>query len=167
MAKVLLVVAPERFRDEELFVTQGALHAAGHQTVVASTVAGVCPGSRGGAVTAIGLGDVDPSGFDAVVVVGGGGARLLFDDAGLHDLLRTAHDQGKVVAAICLAPVVLARAGLLAGRRATVAGTMSGEIEQRGATYQGPGVTVDGQVVTANAPKASQAFGEAIAALLP
>ncbi len=166
MAKVLLVVAPERFRDEELFVTQEALREAGHDTLVASTSPGVCPGSRGGTVTAVGLADVDPSEFDAVVVVGGGGARLLFDDAGLQELLRTAYDQGKIVAAICLAPVVLARAGLLAGRRATVAGTMSGEIEQHGATYDGPGVTVDGTVVTANAPKASRAFGEAIAALL-
>jgi deglycase len=120
----------------------------------------------GGSVTAVGLDDVEPADVDAVVVVGGGGARLLFDDAALQELLRTAHDQGKVVAAICLAPVVLARAGLLAGRRATVAGTMSGEIEQHGATYTGPRVTVDGTVVTANAPKASRAFGEVIAELL-
>jgi putative intracellular protease/amidase len=39
-------------------------------------------------------------------------------------------------------------------------------LEQCGAAYTGPGVTVDGLVVTANAPKASRAFGEAIAQLL-
>jgi protease I len=72
----------------------------------------------------------------------------------------------RVVAAICLAPVILARAGVLVGKRATVAGTFAAELEQCGATYTGPGVTVDGLVVTANAPKASRAFGEAIAQLL-
>lgn len=41
MALVLMVVAPERFRDEELFDTQAELVQAGHQTVIASTRVGV------------------------------------------------------------------------------------------------------------------------------
>ena len=52
MARILMVVAPERFRDEELFDTRDALEAAGHQITVASTRLGQCPGSRGGHVIA-------------------------------------------------------------------------------------------------------------------
>ncbi len=159
-----MVVAPERFRDEELFVTREVLERAGHSTVVASTRAGQCPGSRGGGVEAVDLADV--ARFDALVLVGGGGTRLLFDDARVHEMVHSAVRDERVVAAICLAPVILARAGVLVGKRATVAGTFAAELEQCGATYTGPGVTVDGLVVTANAPKASRAFGEAIAQLL-
>ncbi len=45
MAKVLLIIAPERFRDEELFLTKEELEKDGHETVIASTVKGICPGS--------------------------------------------------------------------------------------------------------------------------
>jgi len=161
-----MVVPPERFRDEELFVTRDVFEQAGHSAVIASTRAGTCPGSRGGSVEAVALQSAQAPGFDALVLVGGGGTRLLFDDADLRELVRTAVREDKVVAAICLAPVVLARAGVLAGRRATVAGTFATELEQYGATYTGPGVCIDGQVVTAHAPKASQAFGQAVVGLL-
>lgn len=72
------------------------------------------------------------------------------------------HQQDKLVAAICLAPVILANAGVLAGERATVAGTQAMAIEAGGATYTGPGVTTDGNVVTANGPKSARLFGQKI-----
>ncbi len=46
MATVLMIIPPERFRDEELFVTQAELERAGHTTVIASTATGARPGSR-------------------------------------------------------------------------------------------------------------------------
>jgi len=167
MGKVLLVVAPERFRDEELFVTREELERGGHSTVVASTRRGRCQGSRGGSVMAdIELSAAKVGSYDAVVFVGGGGSKLLFEDADALRLAREARDGGKVLGAICLAPVILANAGVLAGKQATVAGTEAKTIEAKGARYTGPGVAVDGDVVTANAPKASGAFGQRIAEIL-
>ena len=167
MAKVLLAVAPERFRDEELFVTQEELKRGGHTTCVASTRRGNCQGSRGGTVTAtVLLSQAQGDDYDAIVFVGGSGSRVLFTDADALRLAREAHAQGRVVAAICLAPVILANAGVLKGRKATVAGTQAKAIEEKGAQYTGPGVTVDGNVVTGNAPKASRLFGQKIAELL-
>jgi protease I len=72
----------------------------------------------------------------------------------------------KVVAAVCLAPVIPAYASVPAGRQATVAGTEAATIEAQGAHYTGPGVTMDGNVVTANGPKSSRQFGRSIAQLL-
>jgi protease I len=167
MANVLLAVAPERFRDEELFVTQEVLNAGGHRTCVGSTRRGECRGSRGGTTTAtVSLSEAQAQDYDAVVFVGGGGARVLFNDTDALRLARKAHDLGRVVAAICLAPVILANAGVLKGRKATVAGTQAKAIEAKGAQYTGPGVTVDGNVVTGNAPKASRLFGQRIDELL-
>ena len=74
-----MIVAPERFRDEELFDTQAELMQAGHRTIVASTRTGLCPGSRGGQVVAeLALDQVHCGDYVAVVFVGGGGSKLLF-----------------------------------------------------------------------------------------
>lgn len=37
MAKILMIIPPERFRDEELFVTKEELEKGGHSVVIAST----------------------------------------------------------------------------------------------------------------------------------
>ena len=167
MAKVLLAVAPERFRDEELFVTRKELEQRGHVTTVGSTRRGKCPGSRGGSATAtVALSEARAEDYDAIVFVGGGGSRMLFGDEDALRLARQGHALGRIMAAICLAPVILANAGVLRGKKATVAGTQAKAIEAKGARYMGPGVTVDGSVVTGNAPKASRLFGQTIADLL-
>ena len=167
MATVLMVIAPERFRDEELFVTQEELERAGHTTVIASLKRGVCPGSRGGFATAtLTLAEVRAEDYDAVVFVGGGGSKIYFANDEALRIAKAMDTAGKIVAAICLAPVILANAGVLDGKNATVAGTEARTIESKGARYTGPGVTVDGKVVTGNGPKCSMLFGQKIDELL-
>ena len=167
MASVVLIIPPERFRDEELFHTQEELRKEGHKTLVASTVVGECLGSRGGRVASkMLLSEIYPNDFDAVVFVGGGGSKLLFENEQALSIAKQMHAQNKVVAAICLAPVILANAGVLKGRRATVCGKERRTIEQKGAYYTGPGVTADGKIVTANGPKSSRLFGQKINELL-
>jgi protease I len=163
MAQVLLLVAPRDFRDEELFDTMAELEHAGHRCVVASRAAGKCKGARGGAVVAtVAHADADASGYDAVVFVGGTGAHTYFDDAAALGLARDAWEANKVVGAICIAPTILARAGLLADKRATVFGSEVEALRAGGAHYEGPGVVTDGSIVTASGPDQARAFGKAL-----
>lgn len=163
MSSILMIIAHERFRDEELFQPLQEFERKGHQVIIASTRTGRCAGSRGGFAEAqIILTDIDTALFDVVVFVGGGGATRLFDNPDAHRIAREMASQKKIVAAICLAPVILARAGILKGRHATVSGQKAAEIETLGTTYSGPGVTIDGNIITANAPKASLLFGQKI-----
>jgi protease I len=167
MAKVLIIIAPERFRDEELFITKEELEKAGHKIVIASITKGICPGSRGGFAKAIlTLNEVQTTDYDAVVFVGGGGSKMYFVNEEAIRIAKEMHKNKKVVAAICLAPVILANAGILKGKNATVAGTEARTIESKGAKYTGPGVTIDGNVITGNAPKSSRLFGQKINELL-
>jgi len=162
-----MIIPSERFRDEELFDTRAMFEAGGHHVVVASTHVGECLGSRGGRVYAEAALDAQRAAdYDAIVFVGGGGSKLLWRDEDALRLAREAADSAKVLGAICLAPVILGNAGVLQGRAATVAGTEARTIEACGATYTGPGVTIDGTIVTANGPRSSTLFGQRIVELL-
>lgn len=167
MAKILMIIAPERFRDEEFFVPKAEFDRRGHEVVVASTKVDICTGSRGGNVRSDQLlKDTNTDDFDVVVFVGGGGSKLLFNDADAIRIAQEMYRKGKIVSAICLAPVILANAGVLKNKKATVSGQEAKTIEAKGAIYTQPGVTIDGNIVTGNAPKSSQMFGETICNLL-
>jgi protease I len=167
MKTTLLVIAPTVFRDEEYAVPKEILEAQGVQVLTASTHRGECIGKLGLVATADvtvkeALGRV----WDGVVFVGGAGAEVLFADEDAHELAAATLDSGGVVAAICIAPAVLARAGLLKGVAATAFPTERETLLQHGAVWTDASVVVSGSIVTANGPEAAEEFGTSIASLL-
>jgi len=164
--KVLFVVAPD-FRDEEFFEPREVLEATGFEVEVASQEKGIINGVAGGKVEAVkGIIDVIVADYVGVVFVGGEGAAIYFDDMLAHDLAREALDQGKVVAAICIAPSILANAGLLSGVKATAFASERGNLEKNGAVWVDQAVIADGKIVTAAGPEAAKDFGWKIVELL-
>ncbi len=164
---VLMIIAPENFRDEELFVTKGVLEGCGARVVVVSSERGTARGMLGGTYRVEKTyRDVNWENFDAVVLVGGSGAVVFWKDETLKGLLREAYRNGKIVAAICLSPVTLAQAGILKGRKATCWPSVGRMLSKYGAIYTGRDVVVSGRVVTAAGPFAARSFGRAICELL-
>ena len=165
--RVLMIIAPENFRDEELFVTKRVLESRGVLVSVASVRRGMATGMLGGVFRVeLTFDAVDPGSFDAVILVGGSGARIFWDDPAVHRLLKDAYHKGAVVGAICISPVTLCRAGLLRGRKATVWGGVSRILRRCGARYTGKDVEIDGHIVTANGPHAAKPFAEAVLRLM-
>lgn len=166
--KVLLIIAPENFRDEELLHTKEELERAGAKTTIASTKTGEVRGMLGARVTPdTKLDQVRVDDYDAVVFVGGSGSAVYFKDNRAISIASEAFSKGKKVCAICIAPVILANAGVLKGKRATVWPDKCIQmIESKGATYTGKPVEVDGNVITAPGPEAAREFGRAIAKAL-
>lgn len=165
--RAVLIIAKEIFRDEELFDTQKALEKAGIETVVASSVVGPCKGKLGGEAQAtILVGDIAVDDFDAVVFIGGGGAMQYYDDDDALNVATEAARKGKVIAAICIAPRILANAGLLKGVKATCYQSEAEAIKKLGADFQVADVIADGKIITGNGPGAATEFGETIAQAL-
>lgn len=167
---ILYVIAPERFRDEELSEPRRALEAAGHRVTVASTRPGTATGMLGARVAvASTVAQARADDVDALVIAGGAGAPAhLWDHGPLLQLVRDLHARGRPLAAICLAPAVLARAGALAGKRATTYPQASAliELKRGGAAYVEEPVVRDGTIVTASGPEAAAAFGAELLQLL-
>lgn len=165
--RVLMVIAPETFRDEEYAHPKQVFEQRLAEVVTASTRAGVCTGRFGlEAEATLAVSQARAADFDAIVFVGGGGAEVFFDDPEAQRLAREAVEGGKVLGAICIAPSILARAGLLQGKRATAFSSREEDLTTHGAIWTGAEVEVDGAIVTANGPEAAYAFGMTIADLL-
>ena len=161
--KILMVIAPQDFRDEEYFDTRGVLESHGFSVVTASRERGDIQGMLGGTAKAeIVLGRVNPEEYDAVIFIGGTGSSKYFKDEDALSLARKAEEKGKVLAAICIAPSILANAGLLRGRNATAFQSERSNLEEKGAKYTGKDVTRDGRIITGSGPKAAREFGEEI-----
>ena len=98
--------------------------------------------------------------FDAVVLPGGmPGASNLNDDDRVHQILRKMADSGKFTGAICAAPIVLAKAGLLDGKKATSYPGFLDKMDVPKMTYTGAAVEHDGKIVTSRGPGTAMDFG--------
>ena len=167
MAKVLMIIAPKNFRDEELFRTKEELEKDGHIIVIASTTKKEAVGMLGGkANPEIKIDDVNIEDYSAIVFVGGSGAAIYLKDKKIQKIAKQAYEKGKVVAAICIAPSILANAGILKDKMATCWPSEETNLLAKGAYYTGESVTIDKNIVTASGPAAARYFGEAIAQLL-
>jgi protease I len=159
--KVLIVVAHKDFRDEELKYPREMLEKKGASVVIASDMKGEAVGMLGMQVKVdLSLDEVRTADYDAVIFVGGSGATVLFNNTRAQAIARETRDGGKLLGAICLAPSILARAGILKGKKATVFSSEVGTLRKNGATYSGADVERDGIIITADGPSSAAKFGE-------
>jgi 4-methyl-5(b-hydroxyethyl)-thiazole monophosphate biosynthesis len=95
--------------------------------------------------------------WDMVILPGGmPGSANLRDDLDVRALVQKQFKSGRRVGAICAAPIALAAAGILAGKKAT---SYPGfEKDLAGATYLTSTVVRDGNVVTSRGPGTAFAF---------
>ena len=164
---VVMIVASENFRDEELFKTREVLEQHGAGVVVASSSLDTSKGMLGGTVKPdLLIGNVDVTKYDGVVFIGGSGAKEYWDDKVAHSIALAAVQQDKVLGAICIAPVTLARAGVLHGKKATVFPSVADQLTAKGAIYIKAAVQEDGKIITADGPTSAKQFGEALAKAL-
>ncbi len=170
--KIALVVAPRGFRDEEYFEPKKILEDAGVSVSTVSKGVSQATGKLSGLTRVdVDLADISTDDFDAIAFIGGPGSAGYYDDDVALDLARSSAASGKPTAAICIAPGILANAGVLSGKKATVWAPPEDEskiamLEEGGATYTGADVEVDGNIVTANGPHAASAFGKKLLEML-
>ncbi len=165
--RILMIIAPENYRDEEYEAPRRILEGKGCRVTVASTHTNPARGMMGMTVTPdTTIDQVKAADFDAVIFIGGYGAEAYYQDARAHGLATDTAKSGKPLGAICVAPTILANAGVLKGKSATVWESQSKALVAGGANYTGKPVEQDGMIITADGPDSAVPFGEAVARAL-
>jgi len=166
--KVVFLIAFRDFRDAEYFIPREILESARAGVKVASNQTGMAIGADGGEVNVdLLVSQVNPADFDAMIFVGGPGCLENLDNEDSYQVARETVAQNKILASICISPVILAKAEVLSGKKATVWSSPLDRsavrtLEEKGAVYQSEPVVVDGKIITGNGPDAAEKFGEEI-----
>ena len=154
--KAVMIIANQNFQDDEFQQPKIVLENNGIKVTVASNSLDEAVGMNGLKATPdILTEDVNVNDYDAVIFVGGSGATVYLDDPVAHKIAQDAVSKNKIVGAICIAPVTLAKAGILKGKRVTTYPVEENQkqLKALGAVYTAQPVEKDGNIITADGPK--------------
>lgn len=168
MKKIALIISPKDFKDEEYMIPKQVFEANDFLVNTVSYKFGPAIGADGNtAKIDILAKNLKVLEYSAIVFVGGPGASKYLEDQEAHRIIKQAIAENIVLGAICIAPVILAKAGALKNKEATVWSSKTDKkavkiLQQQGAEYLDRSVVVDKNIITANGPKSAQEFAERI-----
>jgi protease I len=154
------ILAETLYEDQELWYPYYRLREAGADVfVVGSGSSETYQSKHGYPVTVDAEADtVTASQFDAVIIPGGYSPDHMRRHPGMVKLVREAHEQGKVVAAICHAGWMLASANIVRGKTTTSFRSIKDDMVNAGATWVDREVVRDGTLITSRSPQDLPAF---------
>jgi protease I len=163
---LLMVIAPNDFREDTTIGPKEILEQKGITVILSSTTLDEATGVGGSKLKPqIKISEAEVKNYDALVIAGGRGVKeYLWGDQELISLVKEAYQNNMLVAAICFSPVILAQAGILKDKQATVfddADSIS-ELENNGAIYVNDSLVISGNIITARDPASAEEFATAI-----
>lgn len=165
--QVLMVLANYNFNDDEYEYTRKIFDDNNIEVKITAGDPGECESVAGKNLDVdMSMQNISASDFKAVVFIGGPGVDSYFNNGDALELAQKFSKENKIVAAICWAPVILARAGLLLQRKATVWDGAKDDLVTAGAIYTADKVCVDGNLITADGPDSALDFGQSIVNLM-
>jgi len=163
--KRIAILAEQDFEDVELMEPLKAMKEAGAQIfIVGSGSQTSYQGKRGKATIKVDI-DADKvraEDFDAVIIPGGYAPDKMRLHQPMIDLVRKAHDLGKVIAAVCHGPQLLISAGIVSGRRLTSWPSVAIDFKNAGAIWVDEPLVKDGNIITSRRPSDLPVFNRAI-----
>ena len=166
--RAALIIAFKDFRDEEYFIPKQVLKSGGSRITTVSSELGKALGTYGGEVNVdLTLDKLKVDDYDAIIFIGGSGALKYTEDETCWKIAQESVQKNKVLGAICIGPVIMARAGVLSGKKATVWSSPLDKsavkiLKEEGAIFEDNQVVQDGNIITANGPQVARKFGETI-----
>ena len=163
--KIVAILAEQDFEDSELTEPLKAMKEAGAQVFVVGSGSQMSyKGKRGKATIKVDI-DADKvraEDFDAIIIPGGYAPDKMRLHQPMIDLVKRAHDLGKVVAAICHGPQLLISADVVRGRRVTSWPSVAIDLKNAGANWVDEPIVRDGNLITSRKPSDLPMFNRAI-----
>ena len=159
---ILMIVPSKDFNDTEYLIPRRMFESNGANIIVASSKLDPAIGVKNTKVTPdILLKNVKVKNYNAVIFIGGPGASEYYDNQAAHAIATWGYALSKPIGAICLAPIILAKSGLLGGKKATGLKEKADILTEEGAIYTGSDVEVFGHLITADSPASAEKFAKA------
>ncbi|MFW6102251.1 MAG: type 1 glutamine amidotransferase domain-containing protein [Chloroflexota bacterium] len=163
--KHIAILAEEDFEDSELMEPLRAMKDAGVRVlIVGSGSKKSYKGKRGSAEVKVDMtaDKVEASQFDAIIIPGGYTPDKMRLHQPMVDLVRKAHAEGKIIAAVCHGPQILISADIVKGRRVTSWPSVAVDLKNAGAIWVNEAMVRDGNIITARKPADLPKFNKAI-----
>ena len=164
--KVLFIIPPERFNEDELNQPKDILIAGGIDVIVSSTITGEIIGDYNGKATStVVFSSVDINEYDAIAIIGGSGTiDYLWNNETLIKYLKDAHKKNIIITGICAGSVVVAETGLLSGRKGTCypVDIMKNKMKENNVTYLEQNIVKYDDIITSNGPIGAKDFGNTL-----
>ncbi len=158
---VLLIVPAQNFNEEEYLIIKNSLERSGVAVFIASDSNFLCVGSNGLKIkNDVQLYNIHESNFNGLILVGGSGMREYWNNGAIQNASKKFAANKKPVAAICSAPIILARAGILTGNAACYPDDKN-DLEREGINYSSVPVVTQKNIITAQNPAATPEFMKA------
>src|SRR5882724_11171798 len=162
----IAILAETLYEDLELWYPYYRLREAGADVFVVGSGSSETYQSKHGYPVTVDADTVTASQFDCVIIPGGYSPDHMRRHPGMVKLVREAHEQGKVVAAICHAGWMLCSANIVRGKTATSYRSIKDDMVNAGANWVDREVVRDGTLVTSRSPADLPAFMRTIIAAL-
>lgn len=159
---ILLILPVLDFNEQEYLTIYAFLIKNGFRVFIASDAHTICVGKNGLKVkNDISFFNMREANFAGIIIIGGKGVKNYWDNSTLHNLVKKFLSAKKIIGAICSAPVILAKAGILIGLNAVCFPEDRKELEREGALYTDSSVVVSKKIITAKDASSSQEFAAA------
>jgi len=163
--KRIAILVEDDFEDSELMEPLRAMKDAGARVIIVGSGSKQSyKGKRGTTTITVDTtaDKVKADDFHAVIVPGGYAPDKMRLHQAMVDLVRKAHDEGKVIAAVCHGPQLLISAGIVKGRRVTSWPSVAVDLKNAGAIWVDEPVVRDGNIITSRKPADLPRFNKTI-----
>ncbi|MFA3782174.1 DJ-1/PfpI family protein [Melioribacteraceae bacterium 4301-Me] len=156
---ILLILPAQDFNEQEYLIISSQLQRANIKIFIASDANTVCKGASSLKVkNDVSLYNIHESNFGGIIFIGGNGVKRYWTNKSLHNVARKFFAAKKIIGAICSAPIILAKAGLIK-QKATCFVEDKNELEKEGIEYIDTPVYIDtNKIVTAQSPTNAAEF---------
>ncbi|NQT31922.1 MAG: type 1 glutamine amidotransferase [Deltaproteobacteria bacterium] len=163
--KRIAILAEEDFEDSELIVPMWGMKNAGAKVlIIGSGSKEIYQGKRGSVAIRVDTtaDKVRAEDLDAIIIPGGRAPAKMRKYKSMVNLIKKADELGKIIAAVCHGPQLLAAAGIVKGRRLTSWPSVAAELKDAGAEWVDEAVVRNGNLITSRKPADLPRFNKAI-----
>lgn len=171
--KILMVIAHNNFRDEEFLIPKEIFENNNYNVDIVSDRKCISTGKLGYQINIKKSFEDIQNKIDeycCISITGGNGSKdFLWENKILRNIIIDFYNKNKIIAAICISPIIFAKANLLKNKRVTFYKNDKEAYEimkQSQCIIENEDVVVDGNIITSNGPESSRIYGNKIIEIL-